>query len=413
MKYLTKKHASLLIFGCWLVYTAAYVGRLDYSASMVKIISELGISNDQGGLVYSCFALTYGIGQLVNGLLCKHYNPKFVITGALTASAVVNVLMPLSGDYRIMAALWLLNGVAQSMLYSLIIRTLSKNIKSGSISKAIYTMSTTVAVGTALAYGISALFVALDMWKLTFFTASALLIAAACVWVYIITQIEKAKKNGELEEDDLPFGAAAKNTSARGKVSAFFIVTLVLIAVTAISNGFIKDGVNNWLPKLLRDEFSVTDSLSIILTLILPLFSIAGTIMARKVYLKMRNHLLINGIFFGTAFALSLGVYLIYPYRSVLFTMILFTGLSCMMAAINNVITSMFPLDNRDKMDSGLLAGLLDTLCYAGSSAAGILLGKMSEGLGWESVLITIFSLALAAAAISLGFSVFTRKKRI
>ena len=413
MKYLTKKHASLLIFGCWLVYTAAYVGRLDYSASMVKIISELGISNDQGGLVYSCFALTYGIGQLINGLLCKHYNPKFVITGALSVSALVNVLMPLSRDYRIMAALWLVNGIAQSMLYSLIIRTLSKNIKSGSISKAIYTMSTTVAVGTALAYGISALFVALDMWKLTFFTASALLIAAACVWVYIITQIEKAKKNGELEEDDLPFGAAAKNTSARGKVSAFFIVTLVLIAVTAISNGFIKDGVNNWLPKLLRDEFGVTDSLSIILTLLLPVFSILGSIVARKLYLKLRNHLLINGIFFGTAFTLSLGVFLIYPMRSVPFTMVLFIGLACMMAAINNVITSMFPLDNRDKMDSGLLAGLLDTLCYAGSSAAGILLGKMSEGLGWESVLITIFSLALAAAAISLSFSVFTRKKRI
>jgi sugar phosphate permease len=319
--------------------------------------------------------------------------------------------MPLSGDYRIMAALWLVNGIAQSMLYSLIIRTLSKNIKSGSISKAIYTMSTTVAVGTALAYGISALFVALDMWYLTFFTAAAFLVTAACIWVYIMTQIEKAKKNGELEDDDLPFGAAAKNTSARGKVSAFFIVTLVFIAVTAISNGFIKDGVNNWLPKLLRDEFGVQDSLSIILTLILPLFSIAGTLMARKVYLKLKNHLLINGIFFSTAFALSLGVFLIYPYRSVLFTMVLFTGLSCMMAAINNVITSMFPLDNRDKMDSGLLAGLLDTLCYAGSSAAGILLGKMSEGLGWSSVLITIFSLALAAATISLCFSLFTRKK--
>ena len=185
-----------------------------------------------------------------------------------------------------------------------------------------------------------------------------------------------------------------------------------MIAVTAISNGFIKDGVNNWLPKLLRDEFGVTDSLSIILTLILPLFAIAGTLMARKVYLKLRNHLLIIGIFFGTAFTLSLCVYFIYPYRSVLFTMILFTGLSCMMAATNNVITSMFPLDNRDKMDSGLLAGLLDTLCYTGSSAAGILLGKMSEGLGWESVLIAIFSLAGAAAAVSLCFSMFTRKKQ-
>ena len=410
MKYLTKKHASLLIFGCWLIYTAAYVGRLDYSASMVKIISELGITNDKGGTVYSCFALTYGIGQLINGLLCKYYNPKYVITGALSVSALVNLLMPLSGDWRVMAGLWLVNGIVQSMLYSLIIRTISRNIKSGSISKAIYVMSTTVAIGTALAYGISALFVALDAWKLTFFTAAAFLLIAACVWVYIMTDVEKAHRNGEVEDDDTPVKAPASVTEKKS-IGAVFMMSLVFIGVTAIANGFIKDGVNNWLPKLLRDEFSVDESLSIILTLLLPVFSILGSIVARKLYLRLRNHLLINGIFYGTAFVLSLCVFLIYPLRSVPFTMVLFIGLACMMAAINNVITSMFPLDNRDKMDSGLLAGMLDTLCYVGSSAAGILLGKMSQNLGWTSVLITIFALACAASVISLVCAVISKKR--
>ena len=66
-------------------------------------------------------------------------------------------------------------------------------------------------------------------------------------------KVEKAKKNGELEDDDLPLGANTPKQTARGKVGAFFIATLIFIAITAISNGFIKDGVNNWLPKLLRD----------------------------------------------------------------------------------------------------------------------------------------------------------------
>jgi sugar phosphate permease len=71
----------------------------------------------------------------------------------------------------------------------------------------------------------------------------------------------------------------------------------------------------------------------------------------------------------------------------------------------------MFPLDNRDKMDSGLLAGLLDTLCYVGSSTAGTLLGVMSQSLGWESVLITLFALACVACVICLSFSFATKKK--
>ena len=401
MRYLTKRHATLLLIGCWLVYTAAYIGRLDYSASMVKIIADLGITNDQGGVVYSCFALSYGIGQLINGLLCKYYPPKYVITGALFASALINFLMPLGGDYRVMAGLWLVNGMAQSMLYSLLIRTISLNIKSGSISRAIYTMSTTVAVGTALAYGISALSVALGNWRLTFTVAGICLLLAATAWVVILTRIEKARADGLTEEDDRP---ATLVSAVRGKrrIGSYMAVALAFIGMTAIVNGFIKDGVNNWLPKLLYDEFGVKESASIILTLLLPLFSVVGALIARRLYLRLQNHLLINGILYGVAFLLALGVFLLYPLRSVLLTMLLFIGLSGMMAAINNVITGMFPLDNRDRMDSGLLAGLLDTLCYLGSTVAGTLLGVFSRSMGWESVLIALFATSLVAALVSL-----------
>ncbi len=376
---------------------------------MVRILSDLKITNDQGGLVYSAFALSYGIGQLVNGLLCRRYNPKFVIAGALAVSALVNILMPLSVDYRIMAGLWFLNGVVQSMLYCLIIRTLSRNVKSGSISGAIYVMSTTVAVGTALAYGISALFVALDMWRVTFFIAAVLLLAAGGFWIYVMTQVERARTRGEVEADDASASGLADERK-NNRVGSAFAAVLTLIALTAIANGFIKDGVNNWLPKFLQDEYSVDESLSIILTLLLPVFSILGSILSRKLYLKLKSHLLVNGILYGAGFLFSLGVYLIYPLRSVAFTMVLFIGLAAMMAAVNNVITSMFPLDNRSKMDSGLLAGLLDTLCYVGSSAAGVLLGSMSQGLGWESVLVTLFVMSLVAAVLSVAFSFVGRK---
>ena len=214
-----------------------------------------------------------------------------------------------------------------------------------------------------------------------------------------------------MEADDAPISPSLQ-TAPRSRLNLLFISTLIFIGVTAIANGFIKDGVNNWLPKLLHDEFGVQDSLSIILTLLLPVFSILGAVLARKIYLSLQNHLLINGIFYGISFALALGVYLLYPLRSVPLTMVLFIGLACMMAAINNVITSMFPLDNRDKLDSGLLAGLLDTLCYVGSSSAGMLLGILSHTQGWESVLIWLFALALIASIICLAFSATVKLKR-
>ena len=377
---------------------------------MLPVISPDIFTTLISGIVYSSFALAYGVGQLINGLLCKYYNPKYVITGALSISALMNLLMPLCNDYRLMALLWLANGIVQSMLYSLLIRTISLNIKSGGISRAIYTMSTTVAAGTALAYGISALSVALGNWRAAFYAAAVCLLLAACVWVVILTRIEQICAKGILEADDLPVRTAAP-AGTKHRISSYIVIAMGFIGITAIANGFIKDGVNNWLPKLLHDEFGVRDSLSIILTLLLPIFSVLGSVLARRLYLRLGNHLLINGIFYGIAFVLSLGVFLLYPLRSVPLTMILFIGLACMMAAINNVITGMFPLDNRDRMDSGLLAGLMDTLCYLGSTAAGLLLGVLSRRLGWISVLITLVVLALTAALISIVGKVVLKRR--
>ena len=52
---LSRKQTGFLIFLCWLAYMSAYIGRLNYSASLIRIVSELGISRAQGGIVASFF----------------------------------------------------------------------------------------------------------------------------------------------------------------------------------------------------------------------------------------------------------------------------------------------------------------------------------------------------------------------
>ena len=403
------KKYRILIFACAAVYIAAYVGRLSYSASMVGILNATGATKADAGLVTTFFYVTYGCGQLINAFLCRYYKPRPVIAGVLIVSALSNLLIFLIRDVTVVKFVWLVNGAVQSMLWCTLIELLSRRLPKEHMAKATVAMSATAAVGTTLAYGISALCVALDCWPLTFFVAAAFLLLAGGVWIFVMTQVERARAGGALEEDDTPVRSVPESGTPVRKSRAF-LWALVLIGATAIANGFIKDGVNNWLPKLLHDEFGVADSLSIILTLLLPVFSVFGAVFARRVYLKLQNHLRINGIFYTTAFVLALGVYLFYPMRSTLLTMGFFIGLACMMAAINNVITSMVPLDNRDKMDSGLLAGLLDTLCYVGSTAAGTLLGVLSQSWGWDSVLITLTVLAGVAALLSISFS-FIRKR--
>ena len=96
-----KKQESRIIFICWLAYTAAYVGRLNFSASNVAIIEALNVTKPEVGLVSSFFFFAYGAGQLINGILSKHYNAKYMICGSLAVSSILNLLMPICASLRI------------------------------------------------------------------------------------------------------------------------------------------------------------------------------------------------------------------------------------------------------------------------------------------------------------------------
>ena len=76
-KKITK--TTLLIMLCWLVYTCSYIGKLSYNANIVQIGPAFGVTKDECGMVSSFFFFAYGIGQVVNGFLCKRYNIKYVI----------------------------------------------------------------------------------------------------------------------------------------------------------------------------------------------------------------------------------------------------------------------------------------------------------------------------------------------
>lgn len=390
-KCLSNKKSNFLIFLCWAAYTAAYVGRLNYNASMVEILSQMGTTKEAAGTVSSFFFFAYGAGQLINGLLCKKYNTKYSVTVALAASCVINLAMTFCQDIDSMKYLWFFNGVFQSILWSSLIKTLSDNLADNKLSKAVMVMSTTVATGTFASYGLAALFSYLSLsWTTIFYVASILLGAVAMLWFMGISTVKKEKT--EIESAQIK----AKNSL---KLTPVFVISVSVILVSAVTNGFIKDGITTWVPSILKEEFGVPSSLSIIVTLLLPVLSIFGTSLVNALHKKQKDENALNGIFYFVTIILTVLIILTLNLKSVPLTLILFGGIACLMSAVNNVITSVVPLYSRDKIDSGFSAGLLNTFCYIGSTLATSLLGKIADTKGWNDVFICI----LIFTAVSFG----------
>ena len=108
-----------LIMLCWLIYAFSYVGKVNYAASINQVMSNFSVEKADAGLVSSFFFFAYGVGQILNGIFCKKYNLKFMISASLLVSAVANVtvaLLPVSA-FGVVKIVWLINGIAMSVLW--------------------------------------------------------------------------------------------------------------------------------------------------------------------------------------------------------------------------------------------------------------------------------------------------------
>ena len=401
---LSNKKSNFLIFLCWAAYTAAYVARLNYNASMVEILSQMDTTKEAAGTVSSFFFFAYGAGQFINGLLSKRYNTKYSVAAALSASCVINLGMTFCQGIGTMKYLWFLNGVFQSVLWSSLIKTLSDNLADNKLSKAVMVMSTTVASGTFAAYGLAALFSFLSLdWTTIFYVASALVGAVAVLWFIGMGIVGKKNTEKEITE--------AKETIKLSFTPAL-IISVSVILISAISNGFIKEGITTWVPSILKEEFGVPSSLSIIVTLLLPVLSIFGTSLVNALHKKQKDENALNGIFYFVAIIFTVLIILSLNLKSLPLTLMLFGGVACLMSAVNNVITSVVPLYSRDKIDSGFSAGLLNTFCYIGSTLATSMLGRIADTKGWNDVFICILIFTAVSFAVCLVSAILNKRAK-
>ncbi len=397
-----------LIFLCWLIYSCSYIGKLSYSANIRPIEEAFGISYADAGTVSTFFFLAYGTGQVINGFLCKKYNVKYTIFVCLLVSAGANMIIPFVTDFSIVKYVWLINGISMSFLWTLIIRLLSESLPKKDIPKAIVAMGTTVATGTFLVYGMSSLFVGIADFRPTFYVAAAIMLFSSLLWLAFFNRLTSAENT---QRDDNVTDDTYTQKSSEGIPSGVGLL-IATLAFFAVANNFIKDGLTSWTPSILSEIYSTPSWLSILLTLLLPTLAICGAAVAVAVFKRTRSFIGTSTLLFTGATLLFTAVILLILNAAALpLTVLIFGAVSCLMAGVNNVITSMVPLHLKDRVSSGKLAGILNGFCYLGSTLSSYTLGAVADSFGWISVMYVLLALSVAVIASGAAYLIFERKK--
>lgn len=383
------KNRGLIVL-CWLIYTCSYIGKIGYSANIIRIENNYNITHATAGMVSTFFFFAYGCGQTLNGIFCKKYHLKWIIFGSLLLSGVCNLLMGILSTFALQKYVWLVNGISLSALWPSLMRCLSERLEEKEIPKAVVAMGTTVAVGTVLVYGLSALFVAFLFYQLIFYVAAVLLPLFGIVWLASIDRYRVIEKC---------LVAEGESVSQTGKRDKAFWVTVVILAIFAIVVNLVKDGLTTWVPDILKEVYLLSDSLSVLLTLLLPILAIFGTSVAVWLHKKIFDFVGICVLLFFLC-SLLIGGVIVFLSTSVAITLISFSVVSCFMAGINNVITSMIPLYWKDRVNSGLFAGILNGFCYVGSALSSFALGFVADQWGWNTMFVLLLCLCVSCVLI-------------
>ncbi len=402
-----KSQAFLLIFLGWLVYTVSYFGKVNYSANITQIVDFYGITKTQAGTVPTFFFFAYGIGQVFNGLFCKKYNIKWMVFASLMVSALINLIIAVSTNFAMMKWLWLINGFVLSILWPTLIRLLSEALPKKSLGTSSVVMGTTVAIGTLIIYGLSSIFVSFDKFKLAFYTAGIAVIVVSVIWILLYNKAvmnAKRERDEEAPTEETKVDTPAQEEQKKGDRKLLF-ASIYVLCFCAIGVNLIKDGLTTWVPSILKEEFSMNDSLSILLTLFLPILAVFGNAYALKVHKKIPDYVN-HCVAVFAVIAIFIGIIIgSLTFEWVAFMLIGLVTLNFLASSLNSLITSIFPLFMRGKVNSGLFAGILNGFCYLGSTISSYSLGAIADNFGWTSVFWTLIGFCAVSFVVWFGYA--------
>ena len=394
-----KAPQMLIIIMCWLIYSLSYLGRYSYNANITLIIDEYGITKAQAGLVTTCFFFSYGVGQVVNGLLSSKYNKKWIFPIVLLVSSVINLAVFFGAPFYSIKYLWLINGFAQSCLWSGFIAVISKTVDEKHIGIAMLFMSTTTCVGTIEAYSLGALFSFLNNYKLLFAVGALVMTVLGILWFIIYNPLYEVNTVEEKK---------AETNEKKG--GGGFLAVLILLGFFAILHNIPRDGLTVWAPDILKERYGMSDSISILLTVILPAMGVIGGFIAIFLNKYIKDFIQLALAIFAVG-AVAMGCIVLFPGMNVIIAVICFGVVVCMMHGINNIVNTIGPLKLRDRVDSGKMAGVMNGFAYLGSTISSYGLGKIADIGGWQLGLDTLLALIIVAFSVGFIYILFNRKK--
>ena len=308
----------------------------------------------------------------------------------LLGSSLVNMVFSVCPVFPLLVALWFVNGLLQSMIWTPIMRIIAVQFRDDVRDHAAFFMSLTLIFGYLLAWALSGLLTSLLSWRVAFLVSG---LVTAAVAVPSVLVIRNTSAGIQIQASEQP--------QERAPVWKLLLGTnLILLLICCIANGYVRDSITYWATKLLMDTQGIDLNSAVGIILIIPCVNFLGIQMGKAAYKRTGNNVYISsGILFAvcTVLCVVLGPVSGQSFPGCVAVLVL---ISAMAYGLNPLLTTLMPMLYTHLNRVAFAAGLLDAMIYVGSAFSGFFAGYLSDAFGWDGVFLSWAAVSLVGTLL-------------
>lgn len=403
-----QKESRAFFWFIWILYAVVFMTKNCYNGALASIVAEGVLTKSQTGFITAMFYLVYTPLQIVGGLFSDRFSPERMIKIGLVGASVANAVIFFNHNYYVMLCAWMFNGMIQFGIWPSVFKIISSQLVRSDRTQMTFYISFTSTAGLLLSYLLAAV---VPSWEYNFaFSAIILSIFAIVLHIYerhLNPYMRWDKKEDVSEQANSknktkPDVPTIKILIANGFF--FMLISTVLAVVVSQSRSTLASVM------FVENYDNISPSLGNILTTVLILSGMVGTLIARRMVDKIRNEIA------GTIviFAVMIPFLILCSFVGAI-PVVIMIAMLCIIACLESVVTLLRNYYNMHFVrygKRGTIAGLMNAGTALSFMLAAYVMPRIAELFGWRMLIVT-WPVLILLAMVSLCLAVRTFKRFI
>ncbi len=388
-----KKNLIILLFA--LTYMVSYMTRINYGAVVSEMQLELGETKRMLSMALTGSFVTYGVGQIIVGILGERIKPKRLVFIGLLITTCMNALIPFFKNPWAMLFIWSVNGFAQAFMWPPIVKFMSELFSEKDYKKCSFTVSCGGSAGTCAIYLLVPFLINKWGYRSVFWVCACFGAIMATVWQITCVDVEINKNKEETKK-------------ANGK---FFTFLLFGIMIAIVCMGMLRDGITTWMPSYISEIYQTGNAIAILTGVVLPIFSVLSYFVTTLLHKKaFKNPITCAGVIFALACVCSFLLLFVSGNNAVLSVFAMATVTGCM-HGINLMLISFVPRYFISTGRVSTVSGILNSCTYVGSAISTYGVAALVEKSGWNIAIAIWTAVCLIGLILCFACAIPWRKK--